>query len=275
MATPSKRKYRTRTSKKYCEEKFCCLTEGATAYYYCKDCKTNQCVDCEPAIHKSKAEFDFHERCQLEPPPYEELCQIASLLSNLDCEDRNFADLHCDNCDRNFCLQCFDTYHKEGKKTHRKYTFKEYKHRQTSSNLHAVLPISPVSQNDDSLTFVSCPQVSESFESMMSYNSFHSDTSQTSIPDIVQDSAPSNMDMLSLTNALAESQIDERYSDCDSFLLVDEQESLQVCICGNCFFSDHKTVCHIKLSSINSVFNTGTTLVCFHHLFLLLCSSLQ
>ncbi|WAR19886.1 ZFYV1-like protein [Mya arenaria] len=228
MASAHRRKYRTRSSKKYCDEKFCCLTEGAFAVFVCSQCKTNQCENCDSSLHKSKLEFSFHDRQQIELPPYEELCQIASLLNNLDCEDRNFADLHCDNCERNFCFQCFDIYHKDSRKTHRKYTFKEFKHRQSESTPEAIKPISPLEADDDSLTFLSCPQVSESFESMMSYNSFHSDTSQTSIPDILPESAQTNSDMFALTRALEESQIDDRYLDCESFLLVDEQECLQL-----------------------------------------------
>lgn len=228
MAAAGKRRYRTRSSKRYCQEKFCCLTEGAIAEYHCNQCKTDQCQDCDLSLHKSKLEFGFHDRQQIEPPPYEELCQIASLLSNLDCEDRNFADLRCENCDRNFCLQCFDNYHnsKDSRKTHRKITFKEYKHRQQSAVLEPIKPLSPLSLEDNSLTYISCPQVTESTDSMTSYNSIHSDHSQTSIPDLI--SSDSKTDMISLTRDLEESQIDERYLDCESFLLVDEQEMLQV-----------------------------------------------
>ncbi|XP_045162040.1 zinc finger FYVE domain-containing protein 1-like [Mercenaria mercenaria] len=227
MAAVNKRRYRTRSSKRYCQEKFCCLTEGAIADYHCSQCKTDQCQSCNSSLHKSKLEFGFHDIKHIEPPPYEELCQIASLLNNLDCEDRNFADLRCENCDRNFCFQCFDTYHsKESRKTHRKTTFKEYKHRQQAAVLDTIKPLSPLSLEDDSLTFISCPQVSESTDSMTSYTSIHSDHSQTSIPDLI--SSDPKSEMLSLTRELEECQIDERYMDCESFLLVDEQETLQV-----------------------------------------------
>lgn len=230
MAAASKRKYRTRSSKRRCQEKFCCLTEGAVADFHCNQCKTDQCADCETSLHKSKLEFSFHDRLPIEPPPYEELCQIASLLNNLDCEDRNFADLHCDICERNFCFQCFDVYHSvESRKTHRKLSFKEFKHRQQVPAYDTIKPLSPVSLDDNTLTFVSFPQnfdVNCGTESMMSFNSCHSDQSQTSIPDILS-SEPIG-DMLALTKELEESFIDERYQDCDSFLLVDEQECLQV-----------------------------------------------
>ncbi|KAH3850854.1 zinc finger FYVE domain-containing protein 1-like [Dreissena polymorpha] len=231
MATLNKRKYRTRSSKKHCEEKFCCLTEGAVAFYFCIQCKTNQCQNCESEIHKSKLKFDFHDRQSIDSPPYEDLCQIASLLNNLECEDSNFADLHCDNCERNFCRYCFDVYHnKDSRKTHRKYSVKEYRQRQAEAaaiKACSLKPLSPVSQFDDSLTFLSCPQISDSLEdSGMMYNSVHSDISQNSIPDLLTDS--NKQDMHSLTKALEESQIDEQYADCDSFLLVDEQETLQV-----------------------------------------------
>lgn len=230
MASVSKRKYKTRSSKRHCQEKFCCLKEGAIADFHCRQCKTDQCPSCEISLHKSKLEFSFHDRQPIEPPPYEELCQIASLLNNLDCEDRNFADLHCDVCERNFCFQCFDTYHsRESRKGHRKITVKEFKQRQLVPEQDTIKPLSPVSQDDNSLTFISFPQTLDttcSSESMLSFNSCHSDHSQTSIPDII--SSEPKSDMHALSRELEMSQIDERYQDCESFLLVDEQESLQV-----------------------------------------------
>ena len=253
MAAVGKRKYRTRSSRRRCQEKFCCLTEEAVAEFHCNQCKTDQCPDCETSLHKSKLEFSFHERQPIEPPPYEELCQIASLLNNLDCEDRNFADLHCDICERNFCFQCFDVYHStENRKTHRKLSFKEFQHRQKTHNFDTIKPLSPVSLDDNTLTFVSFPQNFDNAcnsESMTSFNSCHSDHSQTSIPDIISTEPKSEMNLLA--KELEESLIDERYLDCDSFLLVNEQECLQVhkhnnflglnlvlhrkpCICDNC-----------------------------------------
>ena len=234
MTSIQKRRYRTRSSKRLCQEKFCCLTEGASAEFYCVDCKTDQCSSCVSSIHKSKLDFNFHERKYIEPPPYEELCQIASLLQpNLDCTDRNFADLRCEICERNFCFQCFDIYHlKDGKKGHRKLSFKEYKQRQliaAAAAGHSLKPVLPLSVEDDSLTYVSFPQSqsTESSDSMQSFNSIQdSGHSQTSIPDIILSEPKS--DMLSLTRALEECQVDNRYTNCKSFLLVDEQENLQV-----------------------------------------------
>ena len=237
MAAVNKRRYRTRSSKRYCQEKFCCLTEGAIAVYFCIQCKTDQCENCKSSLHKSKLEFGFHDIKPIEPPPYEDLCQIASLLNNLDCEDRNFADLRCENCDRNFCFQCFDTHHsKDSRRTHRKTTFKEYKHRQQTAVLDALKPSSQAesSLEYDSLNFISCPPVVEisSSDSMTSYTSIHSDHSQTSIPDIISSdpnlSSEQKLDMFSVSRELEECQIDERYMECESFLLVDEQETLQV-----------------------------------------------
>lgn len=209
------------------------MTEGAVAEFHCKECKTYQCAKCETALHKSRLEFSFHERVTTELPPYEELCQIASLLSNLECEDRNFADLRCENCERNFCFHCFDTYHsKDSRKTHRKLTFKEFRHRQQQAKAEEIKQLAPLSAEDDSLTFISLPQarevVSESSDSMMSYNSIHSNHSQSSIPDLISSGSELKPDLQSLTKELEESQIDERYLDCESFLLVDEKEDLQV-----------------------------------------------
>ncbi|KAL4238677.1 Zinc finger FYVE domain-containing protein 1 [Mactra antiquata] len=223
MAAAHKRKYRTKSSKKYCQEKFCCLTDKAIAEFTCIQCKTDQCSSCESALHKSKLEFSFHDRTKIECQPFEELCQIASLLNDLDCPDVNFADLRCEICERNFCLQCFDIYHKkESRKTHRKITFKEYKHRQES----AIKLLSPLLTDSDSLPFASCVQTTESFDSMLSFNSLNSDNSVSSTPDLLPTEPRS--DLISLSRELEDCQIDERFQDCTSFLLVNEQETLQV-----------------------------------------------
>ena len=226
MTTAYKRRFRTRTSRRFCQEKFCCPTEKAIAEFYCVECKSDQCESCEANIHKSKVHFTYHERKPIEPPPYEDLCQVASLLTNLDCVDGNFSDLRCEDCERCFCFQCFELFHnKENKRNHKKVSVKEYKQKQLTAFQESVKPPSPVSLNSDSLTFVSCQQT-ESTDSMMSYSSFHSDNSQNSIPDLCIPAEKN--DLSSLTKELEESFIDDRYSDCTSFLLVDEQENLQV-----------------------------------------------
>ena len=222
MTTTHKRRFRTRTSKRFCQEKFCCPTEKAIAEFYCVECKSDQCESCEANIHKSKVQFTFHERKPVEPPPYEDLCQVASLLTNLDCVDGNFSDLRCEDCERCFCFQCFELFHnKENRRSHKKISVKEYKQKQLTT-----FQESPVSFSGESLAFVSCDQTVESAESMLSYSSFHSDNSQSSIPDLCIPAEKN--DLASLTKELEESFIDDRYADCSSFLLVDEQENLQV-----------------------------------------------
>lgn len=226
MTTAYKRRFRTRTARRFCQEKFCCPTEKAVAEFYCVECKSDQCQSCEANIHKSKAQFSFHERKPIEPPPYEDLCQIASLLTNLDCIDGNFSDVRCEDCERCFCLQCFELFHsKENRKNHKKISVKEYKQRQLTAFQDSVQPHNSIT-SEDSLNFVSFQPTAESSDSMMSYSSFHSDNSQNSIPDLCIPAEKN--DLSSLTKELEESFIDDRFADCASFLLVDEQENLQV-----------------------------------------------
>ena len=227
MTTAYKRRFRTRTARRFCQEKFCCPTEKAVAEFYCVECKSDQCQSCEANIHKSKAQFSFHERKPIEPPPYEDLCQIASLLTNLDCVDGNFSDVRCEDCERCFCLQCFELFHsKENRRNHKKISVKEYKQRQLTAFQDSVQPHNSIT-SEDSLNFVSFQPTPESSDSMMSYSSFHSDNSQNSIPDLCIPAEKN--DLSSLTKELEESFIDDRFADCASFLLVDEQENLQVC----------------------------------------------
>ncbi|KAK3597426.1 hypothetical protein CHS0354_040164 [Potamilus streckersoni] len=224
---------KSRSSKKVCEEKFCCLTEGAEGDLVCEQCKTNQCQACEAAIHKSKPHFEFHDRRPLKPPPYEELCQIAS-VDDSECPGKNFADLRCYTCQRNFCFKCFDCYHKKyiKKQQHKKTSIKEYNkeklERELLERAEAIKPISPLASGDDSLTFISCPQNFDSDDGM-SYASFHSDKSQLSgsIPDLCFP-VEKELEMQSVTKALEESMIDEHYENCHSFMLADEQENLMV-----------------------------------------------
>lgn len=257
MAAVLKRNSRTKSSKRYCKEKFCCKTENTKAFIHCEDCDTDQCTECDEAIHKISIKFEFHDRRKLDPPPFEDLCQIGKTQNwLLVCEEENFADLRCEVCALNFCLSCFDDYHKGNKKTHRKIFFKEFRQRQLQDQLNNhIKPSSPLEREDDSLTFMSCPQLQDQFpdfsphqtevsdskiysnnqsESMNSFSSAKSDHSQpSSIPDIC---LSAGNEMSSIEAQLAESIIDlnDPYDNIKSFMLINDQEIIQVSISTQC-----------------------------------------
>ncbi|KAL5009073.1 hypothetical protein ScPMuIL_014654 [Solemya velum] len=233
MSTQTRKTKRSKSSIKYCGEKLCCSAENSEAQLVCDQCKTSQCLNCESEIHKANGKFEFHDRHILEPPPFEELCQSACLLTSVACADKNFADLHCQNCQLNYCYDCFDLIHKQGvKKTHRKISFREYRHRefQHTSISPVIKPISPLSPTDNSLTFISCPQDQESQDpDSMSFASFTSDhSSPGSIPDICMSTEKDSTDMIKeLQESLLEDENDQ-YCKSRSFMLTDDQEILQI-----------------------------------------------
>lgn len=253
---PPKRRHKCRTSKNFCQEKLSCPDPITEAAYFCTDCKSHQCQDCERDIHSRKVSFEFHDRRIIEPPPASLLCQ--SQLLGFDCKNRNFADIWCENCRVTFCFDCYDDYHKN-RKQHVNISFAHFEKRerervleeesafQTTHEVLSIKPTSPVSPNDDTLTFCSFPQGGASqtrlpdFEpARMSFSrnsSVHSNGSNHSMPDLCPDS-----DVHQLTKELAEAGMDDSIYDettstntsqtsapsAKSFLLVNDREELQV-----------------------------------------------
>lgn len=225
----SVKKFRTRTSKRYCSEKLCCRSEETIACKHCVECGTDQCEDCSDAIHSANVNFEFHERCTIRKTPVSELCNIHYVLPSKNCVDENFADLWCEVCCNRFCNYCFDNFHKlPSKKTHRKISFKEYKLRE--SQLSEPPPINkdvhslpPISDDDDSLTYMSLPQeeipVTSLSTDMINTTQIH----PSNIPDLCADTSCED-----LITDLAESMIDNVYEEVSSFLLIDDKECLKV-----------------------------------------------
>ncbi|KAK7505474.1 hypothetical protein BaRGS_00003219 [Batillaria attramentaria] len=249
-----KRRQKCRTSKHFCEEKLSCPDPISEAAYYCRDCNSHQCQNCERDIHSRKLSFEFHDRRIIEPPSPTCLCQSHNL--GLDCKNRNFADVWCENCRVVFCFDCFNEYHKN-RKQHVSISFAHYEKRERErvfaeeafATTHEGLSIkqtSPLSPNDDTLTFCSFPQGAQQlqtqvhdFESArMSFSrnsSVHSNGSNHSMPDLCPDA-----DLRQLTTELAEAGMDDSLYDettgtsttnpllTRSFLLVNDKEELQV-----------------------------------------------
>lgn len=231
MTSVPRRFDRCRSSKRFCAEKLCCKSEKAEATFHCDDCNTDQCYDCVTSIHQHNSKFEFHDRSHIVPTSFELLCQISTADSSRQCTGLNFADLHCEICNINFCFTCFEFYHRGPRRTHRKTSFKDFKARESQRNLETIVkPISPVDTEDTSLTFVSCPQIQidqEVTSSMDSFNSVNSRHSQNgSIPDLCLNS--NEKDIINIEEELAASQIDEYHYNSRSFMLLDGQEKLQV-----------------------------------------------
>src|SRR5207302_1907464 len=64
-------------------------------------------------LHQREKKFEFHQPVRLEKPPPELICGHT-------CEERNFADLRCGDCNKNFCKACDKQVHKnqKGKRNH-------------------------------------------------------------------------------------------------------------------------------------------------------------
>lgn len=249
-----KRRQKCRTSKRFCEEKLSCPDLVSEAAYYCRDCNSHQCQNCERDIHSRKVSFEFHDRRTVEPPSPTVLCQ--ALIFGIVCKNRNFSDVWCENCNAGFCFECHSNYH-QNRKQHVHVSFAYYEKRErerervraeetfpSTQEVLSIKPNSPVYPNDDTLTFCSFPQgtsqsQAQDFESArMSFSrnsSVHSNGSNHSMPDLCPDT-----DLRQLTTELAEAGMDDSFYDettsasvklpssVKSFLLVNDREELQV-----------------------------------------------
>ncbi|KAK7103992.1 zinc finger FYVE domain-containing protein 1-like isoform X2 [Littorina saxatilis] len=259
MRPQPKRRQKCRTSRQYCQEKLCCPDITTEAAYFCTDCKSAQCQNCERDIHSRKVSFEYHDRRTIEPPPSSLLCQAKYL--NFECKDRNFADVWCENCQFSLCFDCYAIAHKNRKQQHINISFAHYQKREreqkaaeeaSAATQLTIKPTSPLGVGDDTLTFCSFPQAqsfspqetltvdSDFGSARMSMTSAHSNCSSGhSMPDLCPGAG---MDLL--TSQLAEAGMDDIsiYGDppCSgsgtqsvslgpqSFLLVDDREELQV-----------------------------------------------
>ncbi|XP_042911990.1 zinc finger FYVE domain-containing protein 1 isoform X5 [Parasteatoda tepidariorum] len=101
---------RVRSSRKICDERLACRGIKPYAVFNCKECGSNQCEACEALLHED-FRLNLHNRQIISGPPADELCEG-------NCEDRNFADLTCSLCNRNFCLVCDHLIHTQSKQNH-------------------------------------------------------------------------------------------------------------------------------------------------------------
>ncbi len=241
------------SSKKFCEEKFSCRGEKVEAEYECEECKSLQCKNCESKLHEL-AKFVFHSRKRLQPAPSFKLCQLS-------CEDRNYADVKCENCALNYCNICFEKMHSSGKrKAHTRIQLTDallQAQVAPEGNLSpptpeeffdAVKPLSPM-HSLETEGFVSMPlaggaQDEESIAVIPETNlgdtsmtSEKSDRSRSSLPDVAPEFDLLEIADQSLTPKKDSAKTDspkttnldeEAYKDCHSFLLVDQQEHIQV-----------------------------------------------
>ncbi|XP_064621754.1 zinc finger FYVE domain-containing protein 1-like isoform X2 [Lineus longissimus] len=113
MSAGSRRHQKSRSSKRFCEEKFACDGVRTEATFTCDECGTGQCAACEAKLHDI-SKFRYHDRKKIEVPPDHLLCQ------NFSCSERNYADLSCEECKLNFCFFCDSKLHAVGRKKNHK-----------------------------------------------------------------------------------------------------------------------------------------------------------
>lgn len=237
-----KRRPKTRSSKRACEEKFCCPFVDSEAKYFCEDCKSAQCQTCESNIHSTKLKYDFHYRRHLPVVPETDLCQAKRV--NLVCQERNYPDLWCEQCQIQLCYTCFDIYHSlDKRRNHVNVSVVHYLKKQEEEQQIATAEFSGIYQDtvtdmikpqapfylgdeEDSVTVCSFPQESSSVRNIMDFTAnntrFQSDHSNSSIPDICQGAGFSSV-------REKPGHVDSASRDSPrSFLLVDDQEIVQV-----------------------------------------------
>ena len=251
-----KRRPRTKSSIQFCQEKLCCPFINCEAKYHCDDCNSIQCQSCERAIHASKLKYDFHIRKKIPSVPDEVICQSKKL--NLVCQSKNFPDLWCENCQIQLCYVCFDTYHNTERKrqhisvsiSHHLKKLKESEEKKSQfqseiqlhdsselyedANSEMIKPVAPYSlaNTDQSMTFCSFPQEGEALTDNMAFVSSSSDIQGSYRKSPVSNASP-NRDPLpnGLSDALSHASLEDSFcgSHARSFLLIDDQEMLQVC----------------------------------------------
>lgn len=183
---------KVRSSKKVCDERLACRGKKPFAAFNCFECGSNQCEECEALLHED-FRLNLHKRTLIIGPPWEELCDGT-------CDDRNFADLTCTACNRNYCYLCDHLVHVQGKQSHPRQRF--------------------ISQNEE---FISCENIPEDF-----------------LPELGIYETDDMSDMLSLKSDLPdlfpERDLHTQYSHTSpkrisnpkSFLLINDKEQLQV-----------------------------------------------
>lgn len=193
---------KTRSSKKICDERLACRGKKPYAVYNCTECGSNQCEECEALLHED-FRLNLHKRTLIIGPPWEELCEGS-------CEDRNFADLTCTSCNRNYCYLCDHLSHAQGKQNHPRHKF--------------------VSQNEE---FISCEPIPEDFPT--EFLNTESKTEGTS--DDFYDMMSLNTDINDLPDLFPEREMRPKYTapmrittKPKSFLLINDKEQLQVYI---------------------------------------------
>lgn len=242
MAMRVKGGFKVISSIKFCEEKFSCTGDQVEAEFECEECKSLQCSACETKLHEL-AKFVFHDRKRLQPVSANKLCQLS-------CDNRNFANVKCESCALNYCHRCFEKMHSSGKrKLHKKIQLTDalLQNQQLETSrcssltsddyFDATKPESPTSSPEDgSLAFVSMNQdIPAELETKMS-------SIKISLPDIASElsslSEPSSKHgsingtpcqyQADITSGSSKSMDDEIYTNCKSFLLIDQQENIQV-----------------------------------------------
>ncbi|GIY16525.1 zinc finger FYVE domain-containing protein 1 [Caerostris darwini] len=190
---------KVRSSRKVCDERLACRGNKPFAVYICKQCNSNQCEACEALLHED-FRLHLHERELITCPPAEELCEGT-------CEDRNFADLTCDQCRRNFCFVCDHIVHFQVNKTHSRSKF--------------------INQGDE---FLSCEEIPDEYLHLVE---------ETDISINGENSSPLHQDeMMSLDSDLPdlfpEHEVENKLRhknilrEFKSFLLINDKEQLQV-----------------------------------------------
>jgi len=292
-ALPSaNRSRKSRPSASYCRERFACARAKALASYECEECETEQCDDCERQLHEDR-KYAAHSRRKIRQVSPERLCE-----AKLPCEPRNFADVVCIDCGNcRYCFDCDRKVHCAKSSSPRASTVKLSNHRREpfSYPSHQTFPgypassvadpnepsgllsspvktLSPLSSNDDSLTFFSLPQseaqcevtdMSDRIETVTKSSSVRTgqpksknvrsdkvertsgnvELSHGSIPDVaamlpvspdgeLRDVDFHDEDADDIAESLQRSHLLETQdsSGIQSFMLVDHNEELQVCV---------------------------------------------
>lgn len=213
------------SSKSYCEEKIACDGDYTEAEFSCVECGTLQCEACEGRLHEL-SKYLFHDRRRLQLPPQNELCQLS-------CTERNYADVKCEDCRLQFCNECFQKMHSNGKRSQHTVVSVNFGQQRMNQQNLSQMSLCDESATQDKPGNTAVSVCNEQYLSVRSSMSDHD--SLRSLPDIAADAGiiPSSPIRNSITSDSEAKQLEEDideeiYKNCKSFLLADQAEILQV-----------------------------------------------
>ena len=219
---------------------FACLGVRPEAHFLCRDCNTYQCQLCEELLHESP-QLEFHCRKRLAVVDEGLICQNR-------CQTANLSDIHCVECNKNYCFSCDTSLHSSAnKRKHQRNPFEQSESKPEDETNEEFFSLCPIAANNTSkatepLINVDLDSSSDDSNELLKsgYNGTYLKNEinerkrdPNSLPDIAQLSIDcpfngSTVGPMTGTGVVVMHTTATDVEDRQSFLLIDENELLRV-----------------------------------------------